>query len=95
MLQKGKYSGDKKIPVLNIHKNEAEPLAEPQGAENKKPAENQRVLNLFSGENRIRTCETLLTLTRFPGVPLQPLEHLSIRQKTMTLAKNDDTRQKR
>ena len=29
------------------------------------------------GENRIRTCEQDLPATRFPGVPLQPLEHLS------------------
>ena len=37
------------------------------------------VLNLFlvCGENRIRTCEPVLPVTRFPGVPLQPLEHLS------------------
>ena len=32
---------------------------------------------LFCGENRIRTCEPVLPATRFPGVPLQPLEHLS------------------
>ena len=33
---------------------------------------------IFScGETGIRTPETLLTFTRFPGVPLQPLEHLS------------------
>ena len=31
-----------------------------------------------SGENRIRTCEPVLPVTRFPGVPLQPLEHLSL-----------------
>ena len=31
----------------------------------------------FCGERGIRTPETLLTFTRFPGVPLQPLEHLS------------------
>ena len=30
------------------------------------------------GERGIRTPETLLTFTRFPGVPLQPLEHLSL-----------------
>ena len=30
-----------------------------------------------SGETGIRTPDTLLTYTRFPGVPLQPLEHLS------------------
>ncbi len=32
----------------------------------------------FCGENGIRTREPLLTVTRFPGVPLQPLEHLSL-----------------
>ncbi len=31
-----------------------------------------------SGENEIRTRDTLLAYTRFPGVPLQPLEHLSL-----------------
>ena len=31
----------------------------------------------ISGENGIRTRDTLLAYTRFPGVPLQPLEHLS------------------
>ena len=30
------------------------------------------------GETGIRTPDTLLTYTRFPGVPLQPLEHLSL-----------------
>ena len=29
------------------------------------------------GETGIRTPDTLLGYTRFPGVPLQPLEHLS------------------
>ena len=33
---------------------------------------------LFCGENEIRTRDTLLAYTRFPGVPLQPLEHLSL-----------------
>ena len=32
---------------------------------------------LFRGESGIRTRDTLLAYTRFPGVPLQPLEHLS------------------
>ena len=32
----------------------------------------------FRGETGIRTRDTLLTYTRFPGVPLQPLEHLSL-----------------
>ena len=31
----------------------------------------------LSGESEIRTRDTLLGYTRFPGVPLQPLEHLS------------------
>ena len=34
--------------------------------------------NYESGETGIRTLETLLTFTHFPGVPLQPLEHLSV-----------------
>ena len=29
------------------------------------------------GESEIRTREPVLPVTRFPGVPLQPLEHLS------------------
>ena len=33
---------------------------------------------LWSGKDGIRTRDTLLTYTRFPGVPLQPLEHLSL-----------------
>ena len=32
---------------------------------------------LCCGESEIRTRDTLLGYTRFPGVPLQPLEHLS------------------
>ena len=34
---------------------------------------------ILCGETGIRTPETLLEFTRFPGVPLQPLEHLSSR----------------
>ena len=30
------------------------------------------------GKEGIRTLEALLRLTRFPGGPLQPLEHLSV-----------------
>ena len=33
--------------------------------------------NRDSGQGGIRTLETLLTFTRFPGVRLQPLGHLS------------------
>lgn len=43
----------------------------------KKPTDFQQVSICKSGENRIRTCEPVLPATRFPGVPLQPLEHLS------------------
>ena len=35
------------------------------------------ILSLYRGETGIRTPDTLLGYTRFPGVPLQPLEHLS------------------
>ena len=35
------------------------------------------IYTLSCGERGIRTPDTLLTYTRFPGVPLQPLEHLS------------------
>ena len=35
------------------------------------------IVFLFSGESGIRTRDTLLAYTRFPGVPLQPLEHHS------------------
>ena len=31
----------------------------------------------YCGESGIRTHDTLLAYTRFPSVPLQPLEHLS------------------
>ena len=34
-------------------------------------------LSWFCGESEIRTRDTLWGYTRFPGVPLQPLEHLS------------------
>ena len=37
----------------------------------------ERSVRGFSGESEIRTRDTLLGYTRFPGVPLQPLEHLS------------------
>ena len=35
-------------------------------------------LKPLCGEGGIRTRETLLAFTHFPGVPLQPLEHLSL-----------------
>ena len=34
--------------------------------------------NRFCGEGGIRTRDTLLEYTHFPGAPLQPLEHLSL-----------------
>ena len=36
------------------------------------------VYNIFRGKRGIRTPVTLLASTRFPGVPLKPLEHLSL-----------------
>ena len=33
---------------------------------------------IYGGERGIRTLETLLTLTHFPGVLLQPLGHLTV-----------------
>ena len=37
----------------------------------------QKFRRSVCGEAGIRTPETLLEFTRFPGVPLKPLEHLS------------------
>ena len=36
-------------------------------------------ITICGGEIGIRTLETLLTLTHFPGVLLQPLGHLTVR----------------
>ena len=38
---------------------------------------NSLIYTLVCGERGIRTPETISSFTRFPGVPLQPLEHLS------------------
>ena len=38
------------------------------------------LMRIQCGKRGIRTPDTLLTYTRFPGVPLQPLEHLSRQQ---------------
>ena len=49
------------------------------------------ILFNLSGESGIRTRDTLLAYTRFPGVPLQPLEHLSLKslfQKRVQITKN-------
>ena len=43
-------------------------------------------VKVFCGERGIRTPETLLEFTRFPGVPLQPLEHLSFALASSNLA---------
>ncbi len=43
----------------------------------KKPCKSFDLQGFYCGERGIRTPDTLLTYTRFPGVPLQPLEHLS------------------
>ena len=42
-------------------------------------------VKIFCGERGIRTPETLLEFTRFPGVPLQPLEHLSFAVATLVV----------
>ena len=59
-------------------------LPPPAAGRSKPEKENQRSSELdadflFSvcGEKEIRTPDTLLEYTRFPGVPLKPLEHLS------------------
>lgn|GEM_PF-3209545 len=59
-------------------------LPPPAAGRCKPEKENQRSSELdadflFSvcGEKEIRTPDTLLEYTRFPGVPLKPLEHLS------------------
>ena len=41
-----------------------------------------------SGKRGIRTPEPVLPVTRFPGVPLQPLEHLSIFRRTLLNRRN-------
>ncbi len=41
--------------------------------------ENHQISKAYlSGVSEIRTRDTLLAYTRFPGVPLQPLEHHSL-----------------
>ena len=49
----------------------------------------QGVVLLCGREEGIRTLDTLLTYTRFPGVRLQPLIHLSIKFR-IDLRKNED-----
>ena len=43
----------------------------------KKKHANLVIVSVLGGVREIRTPEPLLTVTRFPGVPLQPLEHHS------------------
>ena len=43
---------------------------------------NLLIFSVCCGERGIRTPETVSPFTRFPGVPLQPLEHLSMRYAT-------------
>ena len=59
-------------------------LPPPAAGRCKSEKENQRSSELDAdflfpvcGEKEIRTPDTLLEYTRFPGVPLKPLEHLS------------------
>ena len=39
---------------------------------------NRLIISIYCGEEGIRTPGTLLEYIRFPSVPLQPLEHLSV-----------------
>ena len=43
----------------------------------KKKHANLVIVSVLGGVREIRTPEPLLPVTRFPGVPLQPLEHHS------------------
>jgi hypothetical protein len=55
--------------------------------ENKKPPRRSRRGGLLwlCGERGIRTPGTLLRYTRFPGVPIKPLLHLSLRPPKLSL----------
>ncbi len=44
------------------------------------------LIAIFGGERGIRTLDTLLTYTHFPGVLFQPLRHLSVFIQTNYLA---------
>ncbi|MES9961302.1 MAG: hypothetical protein ABW089_12805, partial [Sedimenticola sp.] len=66
-------AASKMLPAFFI-----EPKGSNQGLrspENKKPAIKAGSF-VFGGEGGIRTLDTLLTYTHFPGVLLQPLGHL-------------------
>ena len=41
-------------------------------------SKNSGLLKIYGGERGIRTLDTLLTHTHFPGVLLQPLGHLTV-----------------
>ena len=47
------------------------------------------IISIFCGERGIRTPGTLLEYTRFPSVPLKPLEHLSLLGDTKVKQKNE------
>ncbi|GEM_PF-2796372 len=55
-------------------------LSEGQSARRPQKVPNIFMSRTFCGETEIRTRETLWEFTRFPGVPLKPLEHLSSNQ---------------
>ena len=64
------------ISPLNFHKRKTEPKTEPLKQENEKPAENQRVSFLVSGERGIRTPGTS-QCGSFQDCCNRPLYHLS------------------
>ena len=72
--QKGGYIKEEAPLIIDrsifYHRNKPVPLTKKAAAKN--------LQRLFCGVRGIRTPDTLLTYTRFPGVPLQPLEHHSL-----------------
>ena len=59
--------------LLHVSRRASSPFAMQQNS----PVLSHQAAVLFCGEIGIRTRDTLLGYTRFPGVPLKPLEHLS------------------
>ena len=52
------------------------------------------IIRIQCGEKGIRTPGTLLEYTRFPSVPLKPLEHLSFFRDTKVKQKTEILKQK-
>ena len=72
-----------KIAATHLHDVTHRGTANDAGSRNKKPRDCGALylpisIWLFGGEGGIRTLDTLLTYTHFPGVLLQPLGHLTL-----------------